>query len=331
VFVPIFSRGAINDSVNDRQNFARLTESSPCDNVLLEHCLALEFQHRGLIERVYPVLLGDEMMIDGEDGFAHYFNTGCHPDLHGDVVVKSVRDKIDLHLDRLCLGTALVSDFSVRSVEREILSSQGKVADGAMKPFLVEVTKDIREMMVQLRLHSKNVNKLTNELKVLKSQRSAIFDRNQSQNSVFSESLFGTPRSKVTESGRSEATDNKMVAMVARSLGQASEDELLSENATDQIHHDGTTEAESEALLLRSNENETDARTVNPETHQGIIQPASSVRFGVASGDTEEAKSQRSLGSLSPVSSGRVDNETKTNDTSKTATGTSLFSHFFSA
>jgi hypothetical protein len=47
IFLPILSRGAINDVNNSRSNFTALTASSNCDNVLLEHRLALELQQRG--------------------------------------------------------------------------------------------------------------------------------------------------------------------------------------------------------------------------------------------------------------------------------------------
>lgn len=284
--MPILSRGAVNDLTNDRQNFAKLVDVSPCDNVFLEHCLALEFQHRGLIERVYPVLLGDAISVDGEEGFEHYFNTGCHPDLQGYVVVKSVREKIDFHLDRLCLGTPLVSDFSVRSVEKEVLSNQGKVADGAMKPLIVAITQDIKEMMVGLYQHTKNVNKLTDEFKMLRSQKLGNSERFRSQSSI-SESAFGTPRSKLSASSRSNMSDNHMVALVTRSLDEHKVDD-----------HSGVTEVH--ALLEQDSErNSDDTHSVNRITSR-----ASSVGvddgFGVAADDTEEAKSSRSV--ISPQS-----------------------------
>lgn len=211
VFVPVLSRRAINDSDNDRQNFAKLTADSPCDNVLLEHCLALEFQSRGLIERVYPILLGDEITVDGEPGFAHYFNTGCHPDLKGDVVVKSVIEKFEFHLNRLCLGTALVSDLAVRSVIRDILSSQGKVADGPASVVIEDITKDINEMNKVLRQRTKTLMLHPSEAsKTYKSEKSAI-----------SESQFGTPRSMPHgESNRQWAK------MISKSMRLEDEDDV---------------------------------------------------------------------------------------------------------
>lgn len=283
--MPILSRGAINDPTNDRQNFSRLTETSPCDNVLLEHSLALEFQHRGLIERIYPVLLGEAYSINGEDGFAHYFNTGCHPDLQGNIVVKSVRDKIDFHLDRLCLGTPLVSDFCVRTVEKEILSNQGKVADGATKPLLAAITKDIREMTVGLRQRLKNVLQLTDELKMLRSQKSADSGMFRSQSSAVSESLFGTPRSQMS---RRERSDTVGTQMVDRALQSDPQDEGEDRGEDEATRSQGATE--TEALLVRDSEER--ARGVDPAattTGSGFEDG-----FGVSADDTEEAISQRS-------------------------------------
>ena len=94
IFLPILSRGAINHPDKSWQNFSKLAEDSNCDNVLLEHLLALELQTRVMIERIYPVMIGDlsPSSVDGEPGvYANYFATGCHPRLPDpSVEVKSV-------------------------------------------------------------------------------------------------------------------------------------------------------------------------------------------------------------------------------------------------
>jgi serine/threonine protein kinase len=58
LFMPLLSRGAINHPSNARQNYMSLTASSPCDNVLLEHWLALEMKERGFTEKIFPILIG---------------------------------------------------------------------------------------------------------------------------------------------------------------------------------------------------------------------------------------------------------------------------------
>ena len=57
--MPILSRNAINHPKRDNQNFSKLTDISPCDNLLMEHRLALELKENGLLEKIYPVLIGD--------------------------------------------------------------------------------------------------------------------------------------------------------------------------------------------------------------------------------------------------------------------------------
>lgn len=51
-FVCLISRGAINHPTNTRQSYAILKEDSGCDNVLLEHRLAMELRGMGIIEKV---------------------------------------------------------------------------------------------------------------------------------------------------------------------------------------------------------------------------------------------------------------------------------------
>jgi len=61
-FVPLLSRKAI------KSRFEALTENSWCDNVLLEYRLAVELADRGMLERMYPVFIGDEVVVGGGVG-----------------------------------------------------------------------------------------------------------------------------------------------------------------------------------------------------------------------------------------------------------------------
>jgi serine/threonine protein kinase len=136
VFLPILSREAINDPSDARCSFASLTETSPCDNVLLEHSLALEFRTRGLIEAIFPLFLGDRKDVDV---VRNYFLTGCHP-ISPSIVIKSVVNEAEKHLDRLCLGSTLVEDLTVRSVLDQICLHQGHVVVGSLSAAIDEVT-----------------------------------------------------------------------------------------------------------------------------------------------------------------------------------------------
>ncbi|CAN0448062.1 unnamed protein product, partial [Ectocarpus fasciculatus] len=60
IFVPLLSREGINNNTVPWQNYSSLSESSACDNVLLEQRLALELKARGMIERICPVFIGEK-------------------------------------------------------------------------------------------------------------------------------------------------------------------------------------------------------------------------------------------------------------------------------
>ena len=90
--------------------------------------MALELFERGMIEAVYPVMLGDVNPQTGEYGS---FFAGPHPDLsgHKTVVVRQVELKVQEHLDRQCLGSQLLSGMSVETVVSKLLINQGSKHD----------------------------------------------------------------------------------------------------------------------------------------------------------------------------------------------------------
>ena len=59
VFIPLLSKEGINNPDRPWQNFSKLTESSPCDNVFLEYRMALDLCKRGLVDTVFPVFFPD--------------------------------------------------------------------------------------------------------------------------------------------------------------------------------------------------------------------------------------------------------------------------------
>jgi hypothetical protein len=59
IFVPLLSQSAINHPDKEWQNFSKLQEDSRCDNVLLEHRVALELVDIGLIDKILPILIGN--------------------------------------------------------------------------------------------------------------------------------------------------------------------------------------------------------------------------------------------------------------------------------
>jgi hypothetical protein len=136
-FVCILSRGAINAEGNKRQNFGLLEENSPCDNVLLELRLALELQELGLIEKVFPVLIGDKSSAGegGEDGeqakYVNFFSSGCLPSAMPDVPVRAVERNVLLHLEEQGLGSPVVLQNSVKGTVNAVLKCNGAIIEGA--------------------------------------------------------------------------------------------------------------------------------------------------------------------------------------------------------
>jgi len=103
VFVPVLSKKAL-------KPFADLSATKGCDNVLLEHQMALEFQDRGRLRAIFPLFVGSlapayRKLEDGafvelpEPVYGPFFPDGS-PECE-DVVVNSVEDKLWDHLGRL--------------------------------------------------------------------------------------------------------------------------------------------------------------------------------------------------------------------------------------
>ena len=135
IFMPVLSRGAINTAGNARQNFSLLTAESHCDNVLLEYRLALELQQQGLVERIYPVCIGDASVnvTAGITSYAKYFDRpSCHPNLEpvAGVVVKAVESKLAEHLEGVGLGSPMLEPLSVKKiVDLVTINQQGKIVE----------------------------------------------------------------------------------------------------------------------------------------------------------------------------------------------------------
>jgi ankyrin repeat protein/serine/threonine protein kinase len=102
--------------------FASLAEDSLCDNVLLEHQIALELEAMTMLSSVYPVFIGSPTA----RGTAEYsnFNFNCMKSLPK-VVVRSVAEKVAEHLDRQRLGTPLFPYRTVQQTADSLNTFQG--------------------------------------------------------------------------------------------------------------------------------------------------------------------------------------------------------------
>jgi hypothetical protein len=140
----LLSRDAINHPDKDWQNFSKLTADSKCDNVFLEHRLAVELQGLGLIEKVFPVFIGDVDAATGQYG--NYYGGKCNPSLPS-VAVKSVEEKILHHMESQALGTPLEPDRTVLSVVTAITACQGHFIEGAADATFAAAAASIAKML----------------------------------------------------------------------------------------------------------------------------------------------------------------------------------------
>lgn len=126
-FVCILSRGAVNHSTKSWQNFSHLTGSSACDNVLLEHLLALELRALGLLEGIFPVMIGDYNA--ASDTYSNFFTDKCCP-ICPNVTVQSVMADLSTHMENECLGSPVLQSHDVKTAVDEILRCQGALVEG---------------------------------------------------------------------------------------------------------------------------------------------------------------------------------------------------------
>ena len=146
-FVPLLSRDAINHPDKDWQNFSKLTPASNCDNVFLEHRLAVELQGLGLIEKMFPVFIGNLDPTTSE--YSHYFGSGCHPSL-SEVTVKSVEEKLRYHMESQALGTPNLPNRTVKSVVDAITACQGAFIVGPADATFADAATSIAKMLTDV-------------------------------------------------------------------------------------------------------------------------------------------------------------------------------------
>jgi len=143
-FVCILSREGIKNPNDPRMNWEVLENDSNCDNLFLECRLALELRERGLINGIFPVMIGDK---DSHGKYSNYFKGKCKPDAPK-VCVNLVESKLREHLDRESLGYPYRERGTVHAVLQDILSNQGKFIEGDLRYAIEDVCSSIR-MMVQ--------------------------------------------------------------------------------------------------------------------------------------------------------------------------------------
>ena len=137
-FICLISEAAIGNS------FSVLTSESRCDNVLLEHQLAIELRSMGLIEYIYPIFIGTKKT-DNELTY-NRFNFGCFNEFPS-ISVNSVVEKLYGHLDRQALGSANNPNITIKEVISTISANQGGFIEGEEKKSFNIVVDSIHEML----------------------------------------------------------------------------------------------------------------------------------------------------------------------------------------
>jgi hypothetical protein len=163
-FIPLLSRQAINHPEVKHQNFEELKADSRCDNVYLEHRLALELREMGLVEKIFPVMIGDivsppeggmekEVAAEEEEKtgcaayYTHYFSNGCHPNNASKETVTSVETALRTHLDNEGLGSPYTIGESPLSVLSQITQNQGAFLTGSLLESLPAIVDTIVDMI----------------------------------------------------------------------------------------------------------------------------------------------------------------------------------------
>jgi hypothetical protein len=137
VFVPIVSEDAIKNPLKTWQNFETLEEDQPkCDNVFLEHCLALELRQRGYIEKIFPVLIGKKQ---GEK-YVKIDHRLELPQNVPDKIIRAVQLKVNQHLESNSLGCPH-KQRTVAAVWAEIAACQGAEIEGDCSIALLDPVK----------------------------------------------------------------------------------------------------------------------------------------------------------------------------------------------
>ena len=144
-FVCLISADAINHSTNTRSSFTKLTKDSPCDNVLLEHQVALELRDQGMLEYIFPVFIGSENASDPTK--VDRFDFSNLAGLSNTVVVDAVLEKMREHMDREALGSPLHPQRTVKQTMDAITANQGGFMEGDIQASVDSITQGIVDML----------------------------------------------------------------------------------------------------------------------------------------------------------------------------------------
>jgi ankyrin repeat protein/serine/threonine protein kinase len=148
----VFSKNAINQKDNIRQNFSLLEENSECDNLLLEIRLAFELKKMGYLERMVPLFVGEYR--DEIDSFREYDWKTDWP-TGKEIIVKKIEDSLTEELERQSLGCSVLSSggkelLTVSGLMKEFAKCQGIFLVGKKEKALDKVADSVGDMINKL-------------------------------------------------------------------------------------------------------------------------------------------------------------------------------------
>jgi len=144
VFIPVLSRAAL-------ASCADLTaDSDTCDNLVLEHQLAIELEKRGQLRAIFPVFVG-EIQSQNSDLYGNFFDDGGLPKCC-DEVVGRIEEKLTAHLSRLGKDAPRLpaSERAVAATLKSIAEFQGAFFQGSSADAMDEVVVRVRSLLMKL-------------------------------------------------------------------------------------------------------------------------------------------------------------------------------------
>jgi hypothetical protein len=148
-FVALLSKAAV-------ASFGELHAGAPCDNVLLEHRLALELHARGRIKRIFPVFIGERAGVGNDSTFGDAAPRLVLPSCQH-VVVAAVERKVAHHLRRKQIRKQRLVQkqgegaATVASVVHAIAQSQGELVSGVADAAISRLVASIEKMVEEVR------------------------------------------------------------------------------------------------------------------------------------------------------------------------------------
>ena len=155
-FICLMSRAGIDHPIVDKQNFSRLQSDSECDKILLEYILALELYEMGLIEKIFPIMIGD-LQDNGYNSFDFKIL-----DKLRDISVQAVESELYDCLKKENLGYPLIGVRTVRGILDMIFQYPGVLIEGESTVAVSNTLHYVHNVLLALQKKSNEINLKSN-------------------------------------------------------------------------------------------------------------------------------------------------------------------------